>query len=133
MTTIHRYKHLMRERAEFSVTGDESLLSVSEYFGVRPRDETINDEELLTRAESLIGYRRVNCGDLVMNYMLAWKGAYGVSEYDGIVSPSYSVFEIDQLRANLRYLHHRLRSNQTQALFRAASKGIIEGNVPGSV
>ena len=64
-----------------------------------------------------------------MNYMLAWKGAYGASDHDGIISPAYAVFEVDQSIANLRFLHHRTRSDHTKTAFRSRSKGIIESRL----
>lgn len=124
-----RFKHFLRDRNEFSNHGDETLLSVSEYYGVKPRAEAFEGEEHESRAESLEGYRIVNKGDLVMNYMLAWKGAYGVSDHDGIVSPAYSVFKVDQSAVDLRFLHHRTRSDDMKALFRSRSKGIIESRL----
>lgn len=125
----HRFKYLMRERISRSALGDETLLSISEHYGVKPRAEAFEDEEHQSRAESLEGYRNVKRGDLVMNYMLAWKGAYGVSDYDGIVSPAYAVFDIDQRRVDRRYIHYHLRSEPMRALFRAHSKGIIESRL----
>jgi len=119
----------MPERNEFSTTGEETLLSVSEYYGVKPRSEAFDTDAAESRAESLEGYRKVRAGDFVMNYMLAWKGAYGVSEYDGIVSPAYAVYKIDPRYANRRFIHHRLRSEHMRSVFRARSKGIIESRL----
>ena len=124
-----RYKTFLRERNQFSASGTETLLSVSEYYGVKPRAEAFVGEEHESRAASLEGYRIVRKGDLVMNYMLAWKGAYGASDHDGIVSPAYAVFEVDQSIANLRFLHHRTRSDHTKTAFRSRSKGIIESRL----
>ncbi len=78
-----RFKQFLTERNQLSKTGEESLLSVSEYYGVKPRAEAFEGEEHETRAATLEGYRIVRKDDLVMNYMLAWKGAYGTSNYDG--------------------------------------------------
>ena len=128
MTRI-RVKNFMRERTSLSTTGDETLLSVSEYYGVRPRAVALETDDYLSRSESLEGYRRVIRHDLVMNYMLAWKGAYGVSEYEGIVSPAYAVFEIDQRQADVHYIHHRLRSLDMKAIFTSRSKGIIQSRL----
>jgi type I restriction enzyme S subunit len=124
-----RIKNFMRERISLSTTGEETLLSVSEYYGVRPRTVALDTDDYISRSESLEGYRRVFRHDLVMNYMLAWKGAYGVSEYEGIVSPAYAVFEIDQQQADVRYIHHRLRSLDMQAIFTSRSKGIIQSRL----
>lgn len=125
----YRFKRFLRERDEFSKTGEETLLSVSEYYGVKPRSLAFADEEHESRAESLEGYRIVKAGDLVMNYMLAWKGAYGISDHDGIVSPAYAVFDVDERLVDRRFLHHRTRSEDMKALFRSRSKGIIESRL----
>lgn len=127
--TRRRFKYFMPERNEFSVKGEEPLLSVSEYYGVRPRSEVFDDDSAEGRAESLEGYRIVKAGDFVMNYMLAWKGAYGVSDYEGIVSPAYAVYRIDTNIADKRFIHHRLRSEHMHSEFRAHSKGIIESRL----
>lgn len=124
-----RFKYFMPERNEFSTTGEETLLSVSEYYGVKPRSEAFDADAAEGRAESLEGYRKVRAGDFVMNYMLAWKGAYGVSDHDGIVSPAYAVYKIDLTYADQRFIHHRLRSEHMQSIFRARSKGIIESRL----
>lgn len=124
-----RFKYFMPERNEFSTTGDETLLSVSEYYGVKPRSEAFDADAAEGRAASLEGYRKVKAGDFVMNYMLAWKGAYGVSDHDGIVSPAYAVYKINPKYADQRFIHHRLRSEHMRSVFRARSKGIIESRL----
>lgn len=124
-----RFKQFLTERNQLSKTGEEALLSVSEYYGVKPRAEAFEGEEHETRAATLEGYRIVRKDDLVMNYMLAWKGAYGTSKYNGIVSPAYSVFRINQDIVDVRYLHHRVRSDEMRAYFRSRSKGIIESRL----
>lgn len=124
-----RFKYFMPERNEFSTTGEETLLSVSEYYGVKPRSDAFEADAAESRADSLKGYRKVSAGDFVMNYMLAWKGAYGVSDHDGIVSPAYAVYRIDSRYADRRFIHHRLRSEHMRSKFRARSKGVIESRL----
>ena len=51
-----RYKTFLRERNQFSASGTETLLSVSEYYGVKPRPEAFVGEEHESRAASLEGY-----------------------------------------------------------------------------
>lgn len=109
--SLLRAKFVLRERGELSVNGSETLLSVSEYYGVKARSQSHADEAFLTRAESLEGYKIVKQGDLAMNIMLAWKGSQGVSTQDGIVSPAYAVFEIDRDLLHPAYAHHLFRSD----------------------
>src|SRR5690625_3235114 len=124
-----RFKHFLKERQEFSQTGTEELLSVSEYYGIAPRATVFDEDRKESRAESLEGYRIVKKGDFVMNYMLAWKGAYGISEHDGIVSPAYSVFEVDESIVDLKYFHYRARSKDMQGLFESVARGVRESRV----
>lgn len=124
-----RFKNFLKERSDFSLSGEETLLSVSEHFGIRPRSDIFDEERQESRAESLVGYRLVHAGDFVMNYMLAWRGAYGVSEYDGIVSPAYSVFKVDRNVVDLDYLHFRTRARDMQVTFRRYSKGIMDSRL----
>ena len=51
------------------------------------------------------------------------------SEFDGIVSPAYAVFKINERVANRRFIHHRLRSHSMRSKFRSRSKGIIESRL----
>ena len=42
-------------------------------------------------SEDKSSYKVVRKGDMVYNSMRMWQGANGVSPYDGIVSPAYTV------------------------------------------
>lgn len=119
----------LQERKEVTATGDGELLSVSEYTGVTRRRDSIEDGEHLTRADSLDGYRIVRPGNLVINYMLAWKGALGVSDLEGITSPAYAVFQIDKTKVDRRFAHALFRSNLAKAYVRTESTGIIESRL----
>lgn len=69
---VKRFKQVFVERDERSVSGEETLLSVSAYTGVTPRSEIIEEGDFLSRSESLVGYKVCHQDDLVMNIMLAW-------------------------------------------------------------
>lgn len=121
-----RAKHLFKEIVDLSEDGSETLLSVSEYFGVAPRHSIREENEHLTRAESLEGYKRCQPGDLVMNIMLAWKTGLGVSPCKGIVSPAYGVFRLVDPAHCPRFFHYLLRSAPYVRLFGQHSYGVIE-------
>jgi type I restriction enzyme S subunit len=120
-------KYFTQPRKNKSETGVEELLSVSEYHGVIPRRNIRVGEEHLTRSESLEGYLKVKKGDLVSNIMLMWKRGLGVSEFEGIVSPSYSVFSF--IDSNPRYFHYLFRTDQYVSEFRRNSTGVIESRL----
>ena len=137
--SILKGKFVFSEFSERSTTGLETLLSVSEYYGVKPRQDVIADGDFLSRAESLIDYKKCQKNDLVMNIMLAWKRGLGVTKYDGIVSPAYSVFRFNKT-ANPDYMHFLLRTDTYTGYFKTRSTGVIDsrlrlypenfGNVP---
>lgn len=53
------------------------------------------------------------------------QGSYGVSDYDGIVSPAYFVFDVNF--ENLEYFHYAIRSKVYVNFFAQASDGIRVG------
>ena len=125
---VLRGKYSFHEHSERSDTGNELLLSVSEYFGVKPRQDTVDAGEHLSRAESLVGYKKCAVNDLVMNIMLAWKKGLGVSKYEGIVSPAYSVFRFMR-HVNPDYMHYLLRTDLYSDYFKARSTGIMDSRL----
>lgn len=90
--TVERNKWIFREINDRSTTGEEELLTVSHITGVTPRSE--KREVTMFLAESKEGYKRCQPDDLVINTMWAWMGALGITNYDGIVSPSYNVYRL---------------------------------------
>ena len=120
---IVKTKYMTSPRKELSDSGKEELLSVSEYLGVIPRSLIRKGKGSLSRSESLIGYLKVYKGDLVNNIMLMWKKGLGVSQYDGIVSPAYSVFNF--IESVPSYYHYLYRTDRYITEFRKNSTGVI--------
>lgn len=120
---------LFQERTEFCDESEpiSSLLSVSEYYGIARRQDKV-DDEIISRAETLDGYRRCYSGDLVMNYMLAWKGAQAISLLDGVVSPSYAVYQPTDKIVPM-FAHYLYRTDLFCGLFEANSTGIIKSRL----
>lgn len=127
--TTKRIGYLFKEKTQLSLPEERwELLSVSEYYGVAQKKETIAENDFLTRAESLVGYKVCRPGDLVSNIMLTWKGALGVSDHAGIVSPAYCVYcSNDQVVP--RYAHYLFRTKAYTSLFKAYSTGIIDSRL----
>ena len=125
---VKRIKYLFSEVNERSSDGGEELLSVSQYTGVTRKSEKVGDSELLTTAESLEGYKKVYVGDLVSNIMLAWNGSLGFSNYNGIVSPAYSVYR-KKVEGNEKYFHYLYRTDAYKAEYKRKSTGVIESRL----
>ena len=127
--SIIKIKHLFKEINEKSVDGSEELLSVSQYTGVTPKREKIDEEEdNLTNAATLEGYKLVQVNDLVINIMLAWNGCLGVSNYAGISSPAYCVYRL-KTDHNPKYFDYLLKTEIYKAEFKRNSTGIIDSRL----
>ncbi|CAG1014491.1 hypothetical protein ANAEL_04993 [Anaerolineales bacterium] len=125
---VRRFKYIICEKDSRSTDGKEQLLRVSQYTGVTRRLRSDGLDEPDTRAESLVGYKRVAPNELVINIMLAWNGSLGVSQYDGIVSPAYCVYRFGY-DAMPWYYHHLLRSPSYKARIKALSTGVVESRL----
>lgn len=101
------------------------LLSVVRERGVIIRDVDDKESNHNYVPDDLSGYKMVKKGQFAMNKMKAWQGSYGVSDYTGIVSPAYFIFDIDF--DNLKYFHYAIRSKVYVNFFAQASDGIRVG------
>ena len=125
---VRRTKYVVREIDERSKSGKEQLLRVSQYTGVTQRRRENGLDEPDTRADSLLGYKRVQTNDLVINIMLAWNGSMGVSKYEGIASPAYCVYRF-RSGSLPWYFHHLLRSPAYKARIKSVSRGVVESRL----
>lgn len=125
---IRRLKYVLREKDARSTEGKEQLLRVSQYTGVTQRLRADGSDIPDTRAESLVGYKKVQPGELVVNIMLAWNGSLGVSRYTGIASPAYCVYCFGS-DVHPWYFHHLLRSPIYKGRIKSVSTGVVESRL----
>ena len=104
------------------------LLSVSEYYGVAPKSEKIDEGDFITHAETLDGYKICQKGDIVQNIMLAWKRATGMSNYEGLISPAYCIYR-PYKGIDSKYYHYLFRTDVYADLFKQYSTGIIDSRL----
>ena len=121
ITKLRQILHLVSEKnhPEFP------LLSVVREQGVILRDVEDKEANHNFIPDDLSGYKVVRKGQFAMNKMKAWQGSYGVSDYTGIVSPAYFIFDI--AFENLEYFHYAIRSKVYVNFFAQASDGIRVG------
>lgn len=120
---IDRIKYHLK-RNEPRNPGNKIVLSVYREYGVIPKDSR-NDNHNVT-SEDISKYKYVRKGNLVVNKMKAWQGSLAVSQYEGIVSPAYFIYEFTDKNLNKRYFHHLIRGCYKDE-FRRLSGGIREG------
>lgn len=112
------------KRNEPKNPGNVEVLSVYREYGVIPKNS--RDDNHNITSEDTSKYKYVKKGDLVINKMKAWQGSMGVSEYEGIVSPAYFVYNFTDNYFDKKYFHFLIR-NCYKDEFRRISGGIREG------
>jgi type I restriction enzyme S subunit len=103
-------------------SNDFELLSIYTNIGVRPRKDL---EEKGNRASTTDGYWIVKKGDFIVNKLLAWMGAIGLSEYEGVTSPAYDILRPITKIENW-YFHELFRTKICQSELNRNSRGIME-------
>lgn len=101
---------------------NEQLLSVTREQGVIVRNVESKEENHNFIPEDLSGYKYVRKGQFAINKMKSWQGSYGVSNFDGIVSPAYFVCELNNI--NKEFFSWAIRSKAFIGFFTQMSKGI---------
>ncbi len=120
---------VMRTKLLFSLVTEpapignsEELLSVYTALGVKPRKEL---EARGNKASSTDNYWRVKQGDIIVNKLLAWMGAIGISEYNGVTSPAYDVLRPKE-NVNPYFYNYLFRNPITSREFKRHSRGIMD-------
>lgn len=112
------------KRNEPKNPGNAIVLSVYRDYGVVPKDS--RDDNHNVTSEDTSKYKYVKKGQLVINKMKAWQGSLAVSDYDGIVSPAYFIYDFIDEEYNHKYFHYLVRSCYKEE-FKRISGGIREG------
>ena len=98
------------------------LLSVTREEGVIVRNTESKEENHNFIPDDLSNYKYVRKGQFVINKMKSWQGSYGVSNFNGIVSPAYFVYDLNY--PNTTYFSMAIRSKMFSPFFSKYSKGI---------
>ena len=96
------------------------LLSVTINEGVKKRMDIDGKE---TSSEDKSNYKIVHTGDMVYNSMRMWQGANGISDYDGIVSPAYTVLK-SKGNIHNQYIGFLFKNSELINKFRKNSQGL---------
>lgn len=121
---VEKIKYHLRYRGTRN-PGNAQVLSVYREYGVIPKDSRSDNHNVTS--EDTSNYRYVRTGDFVINKMKAWQGSMAISEYDGVVSPAYYVYEFHDGVFEKKYFHYLLRNQMYAAEFLRVSGGIRVG------
>lgn len=106
------------ERREKAV-GNEELLSVTKSNGIIRQSESTKRD---ISNENKSNYKKVHKGDIAYNSMRMWQGAEGVSSYDGIVSPAYTILIPQNVCG--KYFEYLFKMPEQMYLFERFSTGL---------
>lgn len=115
---LQEISSIFKERNQRNKNG--MLLSVSISKGVYPfsendrKDNSSNDKS---------NYKEVKINDLAYNSMRMWQGAVGVSKYNGIVSPAYTVIT-PKKEENPNFYYYYFKNKRMLFNFRQHSQGL---------
>ena len=118
-----RLKTLLRPVDRRSVTGSETLLSLRRDHGVVVYADHFAHP---SQSRSLVGFKLLKVGQLVVNRLQANNGLVFCSALDGLVSPDYSVFE-KRSPIQMQFLSDLLRTSSYRTHFRRESTGLGTG------
>lgn len=98
------------------------LLSVTGMNGVVPRS-TVETKD--NSSEDKSKYLRICKGDIGYNTMRMWQGVSALSEYEGIVSPAYTIL-IPNEKISAKYFSYLFKMHAVIFLFYRFSQGIVD-------
>lgn len=110
---------VLKERTE-RAKGAEELLSVTIGNGVIRQADS---DKRNIASEDKSNYKVVHKGDIAYNSMRMWQGAVGNSEYDGIVSPAYTVL-VPTADANSKFFMELFKKESSLQIFQGWSQGL---------
>ena len=88
--------------------------------GVKKRTEIEGKDN---SSEDKGNYKIVHIGDMVYNSMRMWQGANGISPYEGIVSPAYTVLKASKPLCD-KYIGYLFKNTDLINKFRKNSQGL---------
>lgn len=121
---VIRNRFLFREQNERSLDGKETHLCMSQKLGLVPSND-FDDKTL--QSESYEGARLCNHGDLVLNRLKAHLSVFSTAPCDGLVSPDYSVFRLQDSEMVPKYFEHLFKTPVYLSEFNRRVRGIVVG------
>ena len=122
VTRIKNVFELWNERNDEADLTKVNLISLYTDLGaVQHSDLTATTGNRAVTAE---GYKIVRKHDIVVNIILCWMGAVGMSQYDGVTSPAYDIYR-PLKDTNSEYYHYLFRTNRFNGECYRYGRGIM--------
>lgn len=118
---VDRLGKLFLERKETNYEGLQ-MLAITGAQGIIPRKELdLKDNS----SEDKSKYLRVCVGDIGYNTMRMWQGVSAYSDYEGIVSPAYTILKPSS-SINAKYFAYLFKTPEIIFLFYRFSQGLVD-------
>lgn len=114
-----KYTFTIRKR----IVGEDghTVLAITQK-GVKPKDMSNGNGQF---AESYANYQIVHPGDFAMNHMDLLTGWVDISQYEGVTSPDYRVFTLDDTTRNCpRYYLYMMQMCYSNRIFYSMGQGV---------
>ena len=120
-----RYLFSLRDERNYKPLSEVNLISVYTDKGVLQHSDI--EQTTGNKAQNADGYKYVYKNDLVVNIILCWMGALGISDFDGVTSPAYDVYAPKDLNTILpKYYHYLFRTPQFNGKCYTEGRGIMQ-------
>ncbi len=120
-------KHVFQSYTNKDHHGNYEILAATQENGIVPRNQL--DKEIKCSDEGIDGYKIVSRGDFIIS-LRSFQGGIEYSEYDGLVSPAYTVLKpIHEISDG--YYKYYFKSNDFISRLNGAVYGIRDGKQIG--
>lgn len=120
-----RYLFEFRDERNYKPLSEVNLISVYTDKGVLQHSDI--EQTTGNKAQNADGYKHVYKNDLVVNIILCWMGALGISDFDGVTSPAYDVYSPKNLDLIFpKYYHYLFRTPQFNGKCYTEGRGIMQ-------
>ena len=116
-----KMKYLFYIKKDIAGREGYKILSITQK-GIKVKNISANEGQL---ADSYVNYQIVKIGDFAMNHMDLLTGWVDVSQYDGVTSPDYRVFNlIEPEKHNKYYYLYLMQICYTNKIFYGLGQGV---------
>lgn len=118
---MERLKYVFHIQKDVAGEEGHTVLSITQR-GIVPKDFSNNDGQF---ANSYANYQLVHVGDFAMNHMDLLTGWVDISKYEGVTSPDYRVFVLDDTEKNYsEYYLYLMQMCYSARIFYGLGQGV---------
>lgn len=117
---MNRLKYVFHIQKDIAGEEGHTVLSITQK-GIKPKDLSKNEGQL---AENYSNYQLVHIGDFAMNHMDLLTGWVDISKYEGVTSPDYRVFVLNDKSNDSHYYLYMMQMCYSNKIFYGLGQGV---------